>query len=267
MSAIIVDGKSIADTVMAGLRVQTEALGEPLHLAAVCAGDDAGLQAFVKLKQKAAQKAGMTFSSYLFGADQEQDALTALRYLAADESVHGIFIELPLPQGWDLEKMLSYIPPEKDVDALVPGTFVSAPAVVALQYVLRAHAVDVRGMTAAVIGHGRLVGRPIAEWLSEQGTQVRVIEVDTPNPTDISATADLVIAGTGRTGLVTAEWIKEGAVVVDFGYGKNKNGAPAGDVDMDSVIGKAGLLTPVPGGMGPLVIAAVLENLLTLAQR
>jgi methylenetetrahydrofolate dehydrogenase (NADP+)/methenyltetrahydrofolate cyclohydrolase len=125
---------------------------------------------------------------------------------------------------------------------------------------LQAHGVRVPGTRTTVVGNGRLVGQPIAEWFREQGAEVFVVDIDTPKPELITALADIVVAGVGKAGLIRGDWIKEGATVIDFGYEKGK-----GDVDIDSVQKKAGLLTPVPGGMGPLVIAAVLENLLTLS--
>ena len=138
------------------------------------------------------------------------------------------------------------------------------PAVRALGYVLDEYSIGLSGTTVAVVGQGRLVGGPIARWLRDQGAQVSVIDITTPEPASVAARCDLVVTGVGRPGLITGEWIKDGATVVDFGYGK-KGDAFAGDVDFESVAKKAGLITPVPGGMGPLVIAAVLENVVELA--
>lgn len=259
MSATIIDGKALANAVLDNLAVQVRALGQPPHLAAVCIGDDPGIRTFVKLKQKAAQSAGITFSPYFLDETDRDGAVQTLAYLAADESVDGIFIELPLPPGWNTDELITLIPPAKDVDALVKGALVPAPAVRALGYVLAEMGVQVRGISATVIGHGRLIGGPIAAWLTEHGARVQIIDKDTPDPSHIACQADLIVTGVGKPGLVTGEWIKEGALVIDFGYSDGK-----GDVDQESVSKKAGLLTPVPGGMGPLVIAAVLENVVEL---
>jgi len=255
----LVDGRALAARWTDDIAVQIAALSVPLGLAAVCAEGDAGLAAFVRLKERAAQKAGIQFSSYFFDPRDPAGAEDTLRFLAADESVQGIFVELPLPRDWNTATLLRLIPPEKDVDALTSRPQVPAPAVRALDYVLEANDVDVRGMHAAVIGNGRLVGRPVAGWLRERGADVTVIDIDTSQPAAAAARADLIVTGAGTPGLVTDDWVKEGATVIDFGYTGGR-----GDVDADSVGTKAGLLTPVPGGMGPLVIAAVLENLLTL---
>lgn len=260
MSATVVDGKAIAAAVMENIREQIEALSAPLHLVAVCVGDDAGLKTFVKLKQKAAHAAGMECSSYFFGANDEADATDTLKFLAADESVQGIFIELPLPESWDRDALTALIPTDKDVDALTKHPKVPAPSVKALEYVLTEYGIELRGLRAAVVGQGRLVGAPIAQWLTEQGARVDEIDIHTTNPAAVASQAQLVVAGTGVAGLITVDWVAEGATVIDFGYSKD-----GGDVNFKSVQKKAGVLTPVPGGMGPLVIAAVLENLLTLA--
>lgn len=257
---MIIDGKKMADAWLNDIAVQVRALGEPLHLAAVCVGDDAGLKTFVALKQKAAQSVGIQFSSYFFESNDEAGMRQTLQYLASDETVDGIFIELPLPPKWNTDSVLALIPPEKDADALTPHARVPAPAVRALQYVLQAHGIRVPGTHAAVVGNGRLVGQPVAQWLREQGAEVSVVDIDTPQPATITASANLVVSGVGKSGLIRGDWIQEGATVIDFGYEHGK-----GDVDTDSVQKKVGLLTPVPGGMGPVVVAAVLENLVTLS--
>ncbi len=263
MEATIINGRAIADTILSGLATQVAALGVPLQLAAVCAGDNEGLKTFVRLKQKAAHSIGVQFSSYFFDANQESEARQALQYLAADDDVQGIFVELPLPASWDSAALTKLIVAQKDVDVLAKGVLLP-PAVRALQYVVDAHAIPISGVRVAVVGAGALVGRPVAQWLAAQGALVEVIDIDTTNPQDRSRHADVVIAATGVPGLVTDAWIKEGATVIDYGYGKQGD-AYVGDVDLASVHKKAGLLTPVPGGMGPLVIAAVLENLVLLA--
>ncbi len=266
MTATLVDGKGLAAAILDNLKVQCDALPEPLHIAAVCGGNDPGLKAFVKIKQKAAHSIGVTFSSYMFDEDDMQGASDTLDFLAADESVHGIFIELPLPSGWDTAALISRIPPAKDIDALTGKAGIPEPAVRALQYVLSEYDISPAGLRVAVVGQGSLVGAPIARWLTESGAEVLVIDIATQNPQSISIQADLVVAGAGVPELVTGEWVKEGACVIDYGYAK-RGDAFVGDVNGESVSKKAKIITPVPGGMGPLVVAAVLENLVALATR
>lgn len=267
MPATLIDGKEIADGVLNNLKVQIDALGQPLHLAAICVGTDPGIRSFVKLKQRAAQSIGVIFSSYFFDGDNRNEVIQTIRYLVADEMVQGIFIELPLPDRWDINEIVSLIPSDKDVDALTRTPVVPAPAVLALQYVLHDQLMKVEGLQVAVVGQGRLVGQPITVWLRQQGAHVDVVDIDTPNPQIICSSADLVVTGVGKAGMVTGDWVKDGALVIDFGYGKKPDGTYAGDVDRASVTKKPVVLTQVPGGMGPLVIAAVLENILTLGTR
>lgn len=275
MSATIIQGKTIAEALLSDLREQVEALGAPLHLAAIVAGDDPGLRAFVRLKQKAAHTAGIQFSTYVFDADDEAGARQTLAYLAADEQVHGIFVELPLPTGWDRAGFCALIPSEKDVDLLSSRSEqrcadgvspILPPAALAVRTLLQALGRDVRGARVAVVGQGALIGIPVARWFRQQGAEVIDIDVGTPQPELLARGADIIISGAGVPGLVTDAWVKEGALVLDFGYAKRGN-AYVGDVDAASVAKIAGALTPVPGGMGPLVVAAVLENVLTLATR
>jgi methylenetetrahydrofolate dehydrogenase (NADP+) / methenyltetrahydrofolate cyclohydrolase len=276
MTATLINGRDIADEILSGIAVQVAALDVPLHLAAVCVGDDVGLKTFMRIKQKAAQSVGIQFSSYFFDADDEAGAHETLAFLAADESVQGIFIELPVPSAWDAAAFVALIPKSKDVDVLTRAATsdyyenrdgaIIPPAVLALRYVVDALAIPVAGVHAAVIGAGALVGKPVAHWLGQQKATVTVVDIDTPAPSVVAREADIVVAATGTPGLVSGEWIREGALVVDFGFGK-KGDDYVGDVDAESAQKKAGFLTPVPGGMGPLVVAAVLENLLTLATR
>lgn len=272
--ATIIDGAALAELWLGDIAAQAKVMGAPLHLAAVCAdppgGAAAGLKAFVNIKRKAAEKIRVSFSSYL--PESELEARQTLNFLAKDESVHGVFVELPLPAGWNRAELLELIPLAKDVDLISPtGTHafhdgtapVLPPAVSALSRVLDFLNVETDGLSAAIVGQGDLVGKPVIHWLRRQGSNVSVIDIDTDNPEEIASGSDLVVCGAGVPGLVTASWVKDGATVIDFGYAKKGN-SYVGDV-ADSVKEKAGALTPVPGGMGPLVVAATLENLLLLA--
>jgi len=267
ITARSIDGRLLAERMLTGIAEELRALGVPIGLAAVCPGDDAELAAFVRLKQRVAQSVGIEFSSYY--VDDEAQARQTLAYLAADDSVSGIFVELPLPASWDTQAVLALIPDGKDVDAIAPRAThaVPAPAVVALRTVLESEGIEPAGLRAVVVGQGTLIGVPITHWLRQQGATVATIDADTPEPAAIAVQADLLVCGTGHPGLVTGAWIKRGATVIDFGYGRTKDGKTAGDADMTAVKRTSGAYTPVPGGMGPLVVAAVMENLVTLATR
>ena len=267
---IIVDGTSIAEHWLRDIAVRVRALGVPVHIACVLGEGDESLSRFVELKRKAAHACGIQFSVYPVASEHE--ALDSVRWLASDTGAHGIFVELPLPSDWDEAAILAVIPLAKDVDVITPageqdyyenaGT-IRPPAVGALDRVMQVHDVARTGI-AAVIGRGRLVGRPVAHWLESQGMEVRTVDIDTSEPEDVVRTADIVVTGAGSPGLITADWLKQGAAVFDYGYGK-KDMKHVGDADRESVIKRVSLLTPVPGGMGPLVIAATFENLLELA--
>src|SRR4030042_1517918 len=252
MSAFVIDGKSIADAVVTNVREQVQVLSVPLHLAAVCTGDDPALRSFVKLKQKAAQAAGVTFSSYFFDEPDEAEIISTLDYLAQDELSHGIFVELPVPAELNREKNLSHMPLSKDADVISPKgemnfyadkDLVLPPAVKALEYVLDEYGVNLTKTITAVVGQGQLVGRPITHWLQRQGAKVLSIDVATSNPEKITTQADLIIIGIGSPRLVSGDWIKDGAVVIDYGYNRDTDGAIAGDVDFTSVSKKAALIT------------------------
>ena len=275
MSAKIIDGRAISDALLDELAIQFRAVGTPIHLVAIIVGDDPSLKTFIKVKQKAAQSVGVTFSSYEFSSDEINEAQETLQFLSKDDSVHGIIVELPLPKSWDQEKFLSLIPLEKDVDCISSASEenfyndknpIMPPSVVALKRALDLINFSVSGASCAVIGNGKLIGRPIAHWLKSQGAKVSIIDDTTKNPQAISFNADIVVAGSGVAGLVREDWIKKDAIVIDFGCAP-VDGKFIGDVDFDSVKSKASAITPVPGGMGPLVVAAVLENLLELSTR
>jgi methylenetetrahydrofolate dehydrogenase (NADP+)/methenyltetrahydrofolate cyclohydrolase len=269
----LIDGRAIADAWLGDIAVQIHALGTTPHLAAVAVEPDEGLRSFIMLKQKAAQRCGIMFSSYLLEAKEADTVSSLLAFLAADEQVHGIFVELPLPEHLDTDAVLAHIPERKDIDRLSPDAErlfyggISAPvppAVRAVERTLQTIGMEPDGISAAVIGQGRLIGKPVAHWLTTQGARVSVVDVNTREPAAVVRQAELVVSGTGVPGLVTGDWVADGATILDFGYTKQDD-MVFGDVEATSVLPRAGALTPVPGGMGPLVIAATLDNLLTLA--
>jgi methylenetetrahydrofolate dehydrogenase (NADP+)/methenyltetrahydrofolate cyclohydrolase len=270
-AATVLDGRGLAEHWLRDVAVRVRALGAPLHLAAAYVGNDEGLAMFVKLKQRAARRCGVEFSSYAIDDDDRDRAREVLQWLASDAGIHGVFVELPLPREWNEEELLSLVPIQKDVDVITPegerrfsegDTDILPPAVGALDRAMLAYDVP-RSGTAVVVGQGKLVGRPCARWLDRQGFSVRTVDIGDPHPERTARTADVLVCGAGVPGLVTGDWVKEGAAVFDYGYAR-QGGAYVGDVERASVAMRAGLVSPVPGGMGPLVVAATFENLLTL---
>ncbi|MBI2063380.1 MAG: bifunctional 5,10-methylenetetrahydrofolate dehydrogenase/5,10-methenyltetrahydrofolate cyclohydrolase [Candidatus Yanofskybacteria bacterium] len=187
---------------------------------------------------------------------------------------HGVLIELPLPAHINTQYILNAIPQEKDVDVLserAQGTFfarleakllgvgrslILPPAVEAVKTIFKKYDINLKGKKCAIFGYGLLVGKPISHWLASQGATVSIINEFTPNPAELSRHADIIVAGTGQEGLIAEEMVKEEAVVIDFGK----------DVDFEPIAKKASLITPPIGGVGPIVIAAVLKNLLALCK-
>jgi len=272
---MIIDGRKIAEDVLAEVKERVMALrqaqGEPLGLGAVLVGDDPEFKKFVDLKGKSAEKAGITFTVYKFPEKIETEELKKRMQEIVGWS-DGVLVELPLPKHINQQAILNEVPVVKDVDVLseeaqkffYEGKFrVNPPAVEALKIILEKHDISVKGKKVAVFGQGILIGKPISHWLEQQGAEVYRIRSKTENPEKLSLQADIVIAGVGKPGLVGGEMIKNGAVVIDYGYGK-KDGKMIGDVNFESVAKKASLITPVPGGMGPVLIAAVLKNLIKL---
>ncbi|MBX4211810.1 MAG: bifunctional 5,10-methylenetetrahydrofolate dehydrogenase/5,10-methenyltetrahydrofolate cyclohydrolase [Candidatus Yanofskybacteria bacterium] len=281
----LIDGKQISEQILQRLERDVRVHAKPLQLAAVLVSDDpglekfvrvkqkAGLEKFVRVKQKAAEKIGIDFALYKFDPKTDpEEVVGVIEYLNLDEGIHGILIELPLPEHYDRQRVLDAVALEKDVDALSSSmqekfysnsSVIVPPAVRALQIVLQEHHIEIKNKAIAVFGQGLLIGQPITYWLKEEGAHVDTIDIDTKSPEEISQKADIIISGVGKAGLITEAMVREGAIVIDYGY-ENLEGRPTGDVDFGPVSAKAELITPVPGGMGPIVVASVLENLLLL---
>ncbi len=271
----IIDGQSLAQEVLNRLKHEIDEKHLKLQLAAILIGDDPGLKKFIDLKKRAAQSIGIQFSSYEIPADASLNTIQeSMEFLSKDPEVQGMLVELPVPESLETQQVLDFIAPEKDVDVLTSQkekefygntSSILPPAVQALKIVLDKYLIVPRGMKIAIFGQGRLVGKPITHWLKSQGAQVFMIDEFTTSPEKYSLQSDMIITGVGKPGLITADMVKQDAVIIDYGYGK-KGKQMMGDVDLKDVLEKSSLVTPVPGGMGPLVVAAVLENLVVLSR-
>lgn len=272
--ATILDGTIIAEHMHERIRARVDALGVAPMLAAVSVGKNPAVEKFIAIKKKAAERCGILFSSYVLEDVSDASLRETIAFLNADDEVTGIFLELPLPPGMDSSVYMDLIDPRKDVDVLTSqrramfhadpaGLVLLPPTVRALREVCELRGVVLPGTQCAVVGGGQLVGEPVARWLQAQGAVVAVIDEYTKDPATIASRANLIVSGVGKPKLITKKWIKEGATVIDFGYALQK-GKVVGDVDATSVAPLADLLTPVPGGMGPIMVAAMLENLCEL---
>lgn len=272
---MLVNGRKIAEEVLTELKKEISNNYLDLSLGAILVGDDPEFNKFVELKRKAAESIGITFTTYKFPENIETYDLAA-NIREIPKLVDGILVELPLPKHIDQQAVLNEIPVDKDVDALSSEAEklfyqnkakVLPPAAESLKIVLEKELISPKGKKVAVFGQGTLVGKPISYWLEQQGAEVFRIRSKTENPERLSLEADIIITGVGKSGLVTGDMVKDGAVVIDFGYGRNAMGKMVGDVAFESVSSKASLITPVPGGMGPILIAAVLKNLVILNEK
>jgi methylenetetrahydrofolate dehydrogenase (NADP+)/methenyltetrahydrofolate cyclohydrolase len=274
MTARILDGKEIAAHVRAEVKRDAEdfatAHGRAPRLEVVLVGEDPASQVYVRNKEKAAHEAGLRGSVLRLPATTTQaELLACVRGLSADADVDGILVQLPLPSGLDAAAVVDAIDPAKDVDGLHPvnagllatggrGLRPCTPS--GCMRMLAEAGVDLRGKRALVLGRSNLVGKPVALMLLEAHATVTIAHSRTADLAAECARADVLVAAVGQPKLVKADWVKEGAVVIDVGINRGADGKLCGDVDFDAVRDKAGWLTPVPGGVGAMTIAMLLRN-------
>ncbi len=276
----ILDGKETARAVREELKVRAEAFkaayGKEIGLAVVLIGDDPASRIYVGNKVRACAEVGIRSVLKALPADtSEEEAVRVIEELAADDGVHGILVQLPLPPHLDEKKLLSRIPAEKDVDGFLPenagALALGAPRTVSctpkgVMELLRRYDIPVRGRRAVVVGRSAIVGRPMALLLLNADATVTVCHSHTRDLADITREADILVAAVGKPRFVTADMIKDGAVVIDVGINR-LDGKLVGDVDYEGAAEKASFLTPVPGGVGPMTIAMLLSNTVEAAER
>lgn len=276
MNATILDGKLVAGAVKAEVAAAVEGLGYTPGLATVLIGDDPASHSYVRGKRADAAEVGIRSVHHELSADVTQAELEDLiDGLNGDESVDGILVQLPLPGDLDAERIVERISPSKDVDGLHPhnlgllvlgrpGLRPCTPS--GVMRMLDHYRIPTSGTRAVVIGRSFLVGRPLALMLSSRGVDatVTVAHSRTPQLSELARDADILVAAVGVAGLVTSDFVKPGATVIDVGVNRTDAGL-VGDVDFDAVVDVAGALTPVPGGVGPMTRAMLLANTLTAA--
>jgi methylenetetrahydrofolate dehydrogenase (NADP+) / methenyltetrahydrofolate cyclohydrolase len=272
--ARLMDGKALAERVRAEVAEEVAGLGRPVGLATVLVGDDPASAVYVRSKQKACREVGIEPYDHNLSADTSQEELLALvEQLNADDAVTGILVQLPLPEQIDEDRIIRSISPIKDVDGFHPfsaghllqgtPTFVAAtPA--GIMEILREYEVDLQGARAVVIGRSNIVGKPMALLLLAEHATVTICHSRTRDLPAVVREADVIVAAVGRPDTVTANMVRDGATVVDVGINRTDEGL-VGDVAPD-VREKAGLLTPVPGGVGPMTIASLLRNTVRAAR-
>lgn len=276
MAARIIDGKAVSAAVKEQVRAEIERGGIKAGLAVVIVGDDPASRVYVNNKKKACELCGIKSFEYALPAETTQEQLLELvDTLNNDDNVDGILVQLPLPKHLDEGAVIERISPKKDVDAfhesnvgkIMIGSYAFLPCTPAgCMELIRSTGVEVAGKECVVIGRSNIVGKPMAMLLLHENGTVTVCHSKTKNLAEVCARADILVAAVGRPNFVTADMVKEGAVVIDVGINRLENGKLCGDVKFDEVSEKAGWITPVPGGVGPMTIAMLMKNTLTAAK-
>lgn len=277
--AAVIDGKAISAKVKSEVRQETEALkakGISIGLAVVIVGDNPASRVYVNNKKKACAEVGFESFEYALPEETTQEELLALvDKLNKDDTVNGILVQLPIPKQIDEKAVINAILPEKDVDAFHPvnvgkimiGDFAFLPCTPAgVMELIASTGVEISGKECVVIGRSNIVGKPMAMLLLHKNGTVTICHSKTKNLAEVCSRADILVAAVGRANFVTPDMVKEGAVVIDVGMNRLENGKLCGDVDYAACFEKAGYITPVPGGVGPMTIAMLMKNTLTSAK-
>lgn len=277
--AKIIDGKAVSAKVKEQVRKEAEVLkdqGIEIGLAVVIVGNNSASRVYVNNKKKACEEVG--FNSYEYALPEEtteSELLELVEKLNSDDKVNGILVQLPLPKQINENAIINAIRPDKDVDAFHPenvghimiGDFSFLPCTPAgVMELIAETGVDVCGKSCVVIGRSNIVGKPMAMLLLHKNGTVTICHSRTKNLAEICSKADILVAAVGKAKFVTPDMIKEGAVVIDVGMNRDENGKLCGDVDYAACFDKAGYITPVPGGVGPMTIAMLMRNTLTAAK-
>lgn len=277
--AKIIDGKAVSQFVKDEVKKEVSALGEKgvsVGLAVIIVGNDPASRTYVNNKKKACEATGIISEEYALPEDTTMDELLALiKELNAKKSINGILCQLPLPKHLDEKAVIENIDPIKDVDAfhavntghIMIGDYSFLPCTPAgIMEMLKYYNIEIEGKECVVIGRSNIVGKPMAMLLLQKNGTVTICHSRTKNLKEVTSRADILVAAVGIPYFVTADMVKDGAVVIDVGMDRNKEGKLCGDVDFAEVEKKASYITPVPGGVGPMTIATLMKNTVTAAK-
>lgn len=275
----LIDGKAVSVSVRARVKQETEELkkqGVTPGLAVIIVGDDPASQVYVRNKEKACAEVGFYSEKYALPSSTTQQELNNLvQELNSRKEINGILCQLPLPGHLNDKEVIELIDPVKDVDAFHPvnvgrimiGDYDLLPCTPAgIMELIRTTGIETKGKKAVVIGRSNIVGKPMAMLLLHADCTVEITHSKTQNLKEVTKTADILVAAIGKAKFVTADMVKDGAVVIDVGMNRDENGKLCGDVDFDSVAPKCSFITPVPGGVGPMTISMLMQNTLTAAK-
>ncbi|MFT7670974.1 MAG: methylenetetrahydrofolate dehydrogenase (NADP+)/methenyltetrahydrofolate cyclohydrolase [Planctomycetota bacterium] len=279
-TAKILDGKATAIAVREGVAMRVQSLvahGVKPSLRVVLVGDDPASEVYVRNKDRAANKAGIDVATIKLPATiNQEDLLAEVHKLNADDSVHAILVQLPLPKGLDEFEVVSALNPDKDVDGLHPDNVAALaqgrPGLVpctpagCIELLDRA-SVELEGAHVVIVGRSQLVGKPLAQLALARHATVTICHSRTRDLDSVVRSGNIVVAAVGRPRLIKGDWIRSGAVVLDVGINRAEDGKLVGDVDFEAASEKAAAITPVPGGVGPMTIAMLLSNTVLAAAR
>ncbi len=278
--AIIIDGKELAKKIRANLKIECEELKNKQinpKLAVIMVGDDPASKVYVRNKSKACEEVGVEYKEYLLSSTTTQKKLIELiEKLNQDKTINGILLQSPIPANLDINEAFRTISPQKDVDGFNPvnvgklvlnqDTFVSCTPY-GIMKMFEEYNIDLTGKNVVILGRSNIVGKPLMHCCLNKNATVTVCHSKTQNLAQKAKEADILISAIGKAQFVTADMVKENAVVIDVGINRLENGKITGDVDFENVKEKASYITPVPGGVGPMTIAMLMNNVIKATKR
>ena len=277
--AIIIDGKELAKKTRQNLKLECDELkkeGINPKLAVIMVGDNPASKVYVKNKSKACQEVGIEYEEYLLDSNIKQEELIKLiKKLNEDKTINGILLQSPIPNGLDINEAFRTIDYKKDVDGFHPmnvgklalgqDTFVSCTPYGVMR-MFEEYNIDLCGKNVVILGRSNIVGKPLSQCCLNKNATVTICHSKTQDTKKITKEADIVIAAIGKPKFITQDMVKDGAVIIDVGINRDENGKIVGDVDFENVKEKAGYITPVPGGVGPMTIAMLINNVIKAAK-
>lgn len=278
--AVIIDGKKISQEIKDEVKAKAEQLkaaGIEPCLAVILVGEDPASRVYVRNKKRACEYCGIKSLSYeLPESTTEEELLALVDKLNNDKSCNGILVQLPLPKHINEEKVLLKIKPEKDVDGFHPynvgllsigSADLKACTPAGCIELIKRSGIDICGKNCVVVGRSNIVGKPVGMLLLAENGTVTTCHSKTKNMAEVCANADILVVAIGKEKFIKADMIKEGAVIIDVGINRMEDGKLCGDVDFDEAVTKAGYITPVPGGVGPMTIAMLMNNCITACEK
>lgn len=273
MNAKIINGKELAAKIRANLKIDVDELkkkGIQPKLAVIMVGEDKASEVYVRNKSRACEEIGIEFEEYLLKTDTTmQELLNLIEKLNNNKNINGILLQSPIPKHLDINEAFKKIAPEKDVDGFNPinvgklslgqDTFVSCTPYGVIR-MLDSYNINIEGKNAVIIGRSNIVGKPLIQCMLSKNATVTICHSKTQNIKEITKNADIIVAALGKEKFVTKDMVKQGAIVIDVGINRTEQGKIVGDVDFENVKEIASYITPVPGGVGPMTIAMLMEN-------